>query len=250
MTTRFFARTVLIASVMLLGALPAARAQNAPAAQDQGPPADGGQQRRFVRGNVVFGRIQSITPAEMKLAAPDGSIVTVALGSRTQYRVEQQPAKLEDFKVGALVLVRGTKTGDNAWDAESVSIRTGPPSGTQGKGMAGNMIAGTVKSIDGTKITILRLDGSTQIIEADENTSLQRRRESITLADIHSGDAIAVRGETKDGVFVPQTVNLLDPAQLERLKQFVNGAGAPAGGAPASPAEKKPAPETKPQGPR
>jgi len=244
MMPRFRARLLLIAWTVLFGVLPGGHAQTPPPNQDQGPPAEAGQQRRSFRGNVVVGKIQSISATEMKLGARDGSTVTVALSSKTQFRIEQQPAKLEDFKVGATVLVRGNKTGDYTWDAELVAVRTGPPSMTEGSpGMGGNLVAGTVKAIEGTKITILRLDGTTQSIEVDENTSLQKHRESITLADIHAGDTVAVRGETKDGAFVPKTVNLLDPAQLERMKQFIN-----TGGVPPPPGEKKPEPETKPQG--
>jgi hypothetical protein len=245
---------VVLGLVVLTGALPAARAQNPPAGQQQGlpapagPPADSGQQRRIFRGNAVFGRIQSISPTEMKLAAPDGSTVTVHLSSKTVFRIEQQPAKLEDFKVGTSVFVRGTKTGDYTWDAELVAVRTGPPPMTQSFGR--DFVVGTVKSIQETRITILRLDGVTQTVEVDENTSLMKHRESITLADIHPGDAVAVRGETKDGAFLPRTVNLLDPEQLERMKQFIGAGGAPPAGAP-PPTEKKPDPGTKPpQGPR
>jgi uncharacterized protein DUF5666 len=246
MMPRFLARILLIASMALVGRSPEARAQTPPPAQDQSPPPDGGQQRRQFRGNFVGGKIQSISATEIKLAGPDGSTVTVALNSKTQFRIEQQPAKLEDFKVGAFVFVRGNKTGDYTWDAELVAIRTGPP-GTMagGPGMAGNIVAGTVKTIEGTRITILRLDGTTQTIEADENTSLQKHRESITLADIHPGDAVAVRGESKDGAFLPKTVNVLDPAQLERMKQFINWGGGLSPGVP-PPAEKKP--DAKPQG--
>ena len=181
----------------------------------------------------------------MKLSAPDGSTVTVHLTSKTVFRIEQQNAKLEDFKVGTAVFVRGTKTGDNAWEADVVAIRNGPPPATQGT-MGKDFIAGTVKSIDGTKITIQRLDNVTQTIELDENTSLSRHRESITLADVHPGDSVAVRGETKDGAFVPRSVNIMDAAQLERMKQFMNGGGGTGAGNPSPPPEKKPEPETKP----
>jgi hypothetical protein len=219
------------------------RAQDAPGGQDQGQVRSGPPGGRF-RGNVVFGRVQSVSPTEIKLSAPDGSTVTVHLSSKTVFRVEQQVAKLEDIKVGTAVFVRGTKSGDTTWEAELVAVRTGPPPMTQALGK--DFVAGTVKAIEGAKITILRIDNVTQVIEVDENTSLLKRRESITLADVHPGDAVAVRGETKDGVFVPRTLNLLDPGQLERMKQFA-GAGNPAPAVPpsASP-EKKPDPETKP----
>jgi hypothetical protein len=240
-----------VALTLLLGVLPAARAQNPPPVPEQGPPAQGGGQRRIIRGNFVVGKIQSISAKEMKLAAPDGSTVTVTLSSQTEFRIDQKPAKLEDFKEGTTVFVRGNKTGDYTWDAEIVVVRTGTPlMYPGGPGMTGDIIVGTVKAIEGTKITILRLDGTTQTIEVDESTSLQKHRESITLADIHPGDAVAARGEMKDGTFVPKAVTVLDPTQLERMKQFMTGGGPPPEGTPPPPAEKKPEPDSKPQGPR
>jgi preprotein translocase subunit YajC len=250
---------ILTSSFLLLFLASAASAQDAPSGQGQpqgqpdGQQGPGGQRGGRFRGNGVFGRIQSIAPGEIKIAAPDGSTVTVKISSKTNFRIEQQTAKLEDFKVGTAVFVRGTKTGDSTWDADAVSARNGPPPMTQGGGPGGpgggrgNMIAGTVKSIDGAKITIARLDNTTQTVELDENTSLSRHRESITLADVHPGDAIAVRGETKDGAFVPRSVSILDQAQLERMKQFMNsqGAGGPGGGnpPPQPPPDKKPDPQ-------
>ena len=228
---------VLVLLLLLCGPL-CARAQDAPAGQDQGPPGGSGAERGRFRGNGAFGRIASISPTEMKLLAPDGSTVTVHLSSKTVFRIEQQTAKLEDFKVGTNVFVRGTKNGDSTWEAEVVSARNGERGAAPAMGK--DIVAGTVKAIDGTKITILRLDNVTQTIEVDENTSLLKRRESITLADIHSGDAVAVRGETKDGTFVPRTLNVVDPAMLERMKQFAGAGGPPAGNPPAPAPEKKP----------
>ena len=181
--------------------------------------------------------------------------MTVHLTPKTEFRMDQQPAKIDDFKAGTVVFVRGTKTGDSAWDAEVVAARSGggPPGGRAGGPgdgpggpppvMGKDIVAGTVRAIDGVKLTILRLDNVTQTVELDENTSLTRRRESITLADVHVGDAVAVRGETKAGAFVPRSLSLMTPEQLERMKQFMNGGGA-AGPGSSPPAENKP--ETKP----
>jgi hypothetical protein len=63
-------------------------------------------------------------------------------------------------------------------------------------------VAGKVTGIDETKITIHRVDGVTQTIAVDENTSFRRRRESVTLADIKVGDNVSARGQVKDGTFV------------------------------------------------
>ena len=51
----------------------------------------------------------------------------------------------------------------------------GPPSAEQMQQMelGTKFIAGEVKSIEKTKLTILRPDGQTQVIQADENTSFQ-----------------------------------------------------------------------------
>jgi len=246
-------------SLLLAPCVPlAAHAQGAPGSQEQGPPGGEGQQRGRFRGNGAFGRIESISPTEIKLSAQDGSTVTIHLSPKTVFRVEQQPAKLEDLKVGANVFVRGTKNADSTWEAETVSAGMRGPGGAGGAGgpggggrpgggpppqMGKDFLAGTVKAIDGTKITILRLDNVTQTIEADENTSLSKHRESITLADVHPGDAVTIRGETKNGAFVPTRLSVVDPAQLERMKQFAGAGGPPAGTPPAAPAEKKPDPQ-------
>ncbi len=78
-------------------------------------------------------------------------------------------------------------------------------------------ITGEVKKIDETKLTILRPDGESQVIEVDEGTSFRnQKRESITLADIKAGDHVFGRGEVKNGVFVPQVLNLGDFSRMGR----------------------------------
>jgi len=246
MRLRVLLRTVLLLPLVVVASPRWAQAQNPPDGQEQGPPGEGGRQRRMFRGDGVFGRIESISSTEMKVATRDGSTVTVLISPKTQFRVDQQEAKLENFKAGTPVVVRGTKNSDGTWQAETVATRSGT---SVMQGMGRDFVLGTVKSIDGTKITIQKVDGTTQTVEADENTSLRKHRDSITLADIHPGDGIAVRGETKDGVFAPRMVNILDPEQLERMKQFLGSGGTPGGPPPQG--EKKPASDSKPQqGPR
>ena len=81
-----------------------------------------------------------------------------------------------------------------------------------------SFIIGEVKKIDETKLTILRPDGESQVIEVDEGTSFRnQKRESITLADIKTGDHVFGRGEVKHGVFVPQVLNLGDISRMGDL---------------------------------
>jgi hypothetical protein len=111
-----------------------------------------------------------------------------------------------------------------------------------------DFVVGEVKSIDGAAVTLLRPDGVTQTLEADENTSLRKHRESVTLADIHPGDTVIARGELKDGSFVPKTLNVLTPEDVQRMRQFMGTDGPAAGASKPGPAaeEKKPSSETKP----
>jgi len=102
-----------------------------------------------------------------------------------------------------------------------------------------------VKSVDAPKLTVLRADNVTQTLELNEETSLRRGRESITMADIQPGDHVVIRGAVQNNAFVPKNVMLLTPEQWERLEEMrkMNGMGpgnAPAAGKPA------PAPKSNP----
>jgi len=96
-----------------------------------------------------------------------------------------------------------------------------------GEGMGTRFIAGEVKAIDGTKLTIHRIDDQDQAIEVDENTSFRKQGESITLPDIKVGDRVFGRGEMKNGTFVPQVLNVGDFPQMRMLRQGVPDQPAP-----------------------
>jgi hypothetical protein len=239
--------SLLFAGLILAALLPARGLAQQPESPDpagQYAPDGEGPQRRMFRGNGVIGKIESLAPGEMKVSTPDGTAVTVHLSAKTAFRLDQQAAKQDDFKAGMMVFVRGTKSADGSWEAETVSSRTGPPGAGRGPGanFRFNVIAGSVKAIEGRKITLLGQDNTTETVELDENTSLRRRRESITLADIHPGDAVIIRGDKKDGAFVPVSVTVVDAEQLQRMLQFAGAGGPPPGANPPGGASAAPAP--------
>ena len=97
-------------------------------------------------------------------------------------------------------------------------IRLQPDAAALRQELGKRFIIGEVKKIDETKLTILRPDGESQVIEVDEGTSFRnQKRESITLADIKTGDHVFGRGEVKNGIFVPQVLNLGDFMRMGRL---------------------------------
>jgi len=201
-------RTAIIIALFALCAL--AFTQDTPS-----PPRPGG-----ARGNRsgrqfqgVIGTITAVDKSQMTLKTTDGKTVTVNVSADTHFRKDAQPAALEDFKVGDMVMVGGEPAGDDTWNARFVATRGVSSQAMRGE-MGKNFIAGEIKSIDGTHLTILRPDGETQTIQVDENTSFRKRGESITLADFKAGDHVFGRGEAKDGVFVSSVLNLGDFREL------------------------------------
>ncbi len=108
--------------------------------------------------------------------------------------------------------------------------------GTMGK----DYVVGEVKSIDAPKLTIVRTDNVTQTMELNEDSSLRRGRDSITMADIQPGDHVFARGAMANDVFVPKNVMVIPPEQWNRLQEMMNDGGEKRGSAPHNP----PAPPT------
>lgn len=225
-----------------------------PQEQGQAPPpgADPGARHSGAReGHGTPGKITAIHGNSLQISKLDGSTVAVSLTDKTEYRKDRQPAQLSDFKVGDFVMVTGDENSDHSVTAQSLRGRSGdgvpgrmgagPGGGAAFGEMGKDFVAGVVKSVDAPKLTVLRADNITQTLELNEDTSLRRGRESITMADIQPGDHIVVRGGLQNNAFVPKSVMLLSPEQWERVQQFAQGgvsqsggqhAGAPAGNPP------------------
>jgi hypothetical protein len=201
-------RWALVAGVSLLSVLAMAQDNPPKPAGDQAPGPPHRRERGY-RFQGVVGTITAINNNQLSLKTMEGKAVTVNLSADTRYGKDRQAATLADFKVGDMVMVGGDPVGENAWNARFVATRSG--AGEQGReGLGKRFITGEIKSIEGTRLTILRPDGETQTIEVDENTSFRKLRESITLADFKPGDHVFGRGELKNGTFVAAVLNLGD----------------------------------------
>ena len=139
------------------------------------------------------------------------------------------------------MFVRLDSNGDHGMTAQLIGGRSGGGAEGGGRGfgeMGKDFVAGEVKSVDAPKLTILRADKVTQTLELNEETSLRRGRESITMADIQPGDHVVVRGAVQDNAFVPKNVMVLSPEQWKQLEEMrsMNGMGgnARAGSKPAA----------------
>jgi hypothetical protein len=184
-----------------------------PPSEDQGLPSAQDSHRNSQRPPGLAGTITAIDAHAITLKTRDGQTAQVAIDDKTQYRKGREAAMFGDLKVGDTVFVRGEKNGENAWRAAVVATRSQAdgPGGDFAEGMGKRFIAGEIKSVDGTQLTIQRPDGVTQKISVDEDTSFRKNGESVTLADLKPGDHVFGRGELKNDVFVPAVLNVGQP---------------------------------------
>jgi hypothetical protein len=240
---QFFRLTFLL----LLAAIPAlSQDPSSSPAQESSPPAGAGRMQgpREGRGQPLFGKIAAINNGTVQVAKPDGTTATVKITDKTEFRKDRQEAKLADFKVGDLVLIRAEDNGGQGLTALTIAGRTGGgpggpgmggPGGPGGNMMTGEMgkdfVVGEVKSIDAPRITIQRPDNVQQTLELNEETSLRKGRESVTMADIQPGDHVFVRGAVQNNAFVPKSVMVISPEQWKRMQDMgmMVGGNKPAG---------------------
>jgi preprotein translocase subunit YajC len=242
--------------------------QNPPATQGTNPaqtPGRGGERRP-----AVFGKLTAVHDQSIEITRQDGSVVTVKISASTQFRKERESAKLSDFKVGDTVFVRGEENADRSWSAEMIGERPnggfgggagarggrgagqggpggGGPGGGQPAGVLGqDYVFGEVKAIDAPKLTIIRPDNVTQTIELNEETSLRKGRDSITMADIQAGDHIMVRGGMVNNAFQPKSVVVISPEQWKRMQEMGSGG---ANGQAAKPPQDTSKPQNPPEPP-
>lgn len=219
---------MLLLLLFALGAIASTQeTEPAPPAGQQSQPSQNRQPRPEWRGrmgmNGVAGQITAIQGNTLTLKTQDGKEAKVTVDEQTRIMRDRQPAKLSDFKVGDDIMVRGEPAGEGAWkalalfnaDAMMMAMR---------ENLGKSFIAGEVKSIEDTKLTIERVDGKTQVIEVDENTSFFRRRENITLPDIKPGDQVFGQGELKDGIFVAKTLRVGNFNRMRGMAPPPNGA--------------------------
>src|SRR5215475_5704809 len=218
----------------MLSFMPGASAQDTTGGNPPGDQPGRGQRGGEGGPRPVLGKITSIQNGVMELTGPNGQAVKVKFTDQTQFRKDRQPAKVSDFKVGDLVAVRGEESADHTINATLIGARTGGmmysgPAGGQGGPRGGIMAGGTlgkdyvvgqVKSIDPPRMTVLRTDNVTQTLELNEETSLRKGRDSITMADIQVGEHIVSRGEVRNDVFVPKGVMVLNAEQWQRFQEF------------------------------
>jgi hypothetical protein len=194
----------------------------------------------------LFGKITAVREGALEIENPNGERVVVKLARETEFRKDRQAAKRSDFKVGDVIVVHGQENPDHTWTAQTIGARSANGEGRGPNMQAGTLgkdyVAGEVKSVDAPKISVLRSDNVAQTMELNEDTSLRKGRDAITMADVQVGDHLFARGAVQGKVFVPKFVMVIGPEQWKRMQEMVGmRPGGPAksgpGGASQKPAE-------------
>ena len=253
-------RSILAGS--LLGVL---IATGAPFVQAQDMPQRGGM--AFGRQPMVRGTVTAVSGDQISIKTEAGESFTVAVSANTRLMKDNRtaggqqsegprqpnPIKIEDIKPGDGVGVMGEMDAPKKTvHALFVAVMDAAQVKRLREGMGKEYITGKITAIDEVKLTILRSDNVTQVIEVDETTSFRRggRRsamrtdgatvqqppaggtqpptgngaESITLADIKVGDMVAGQGSLKHGVFVPTTLTIIPPGAFGGQRMRPEGA--------------------------
>ncbi|HEX3438159.1 MAG TPA: DUF5666 domain-containing protein [Pseudacidobacterium sp.] len=188
-------------------------------AQDQDGPPRGGRGGMMggvmAAGSGVHGTVTAVSGNEFTVKTEQGDTYKVETGPNTHFMKARQPIKATDVHVGDVVITGG-ELDDKAHtvgavffavlDAEAVQ-RMKQAQADFGK----TWLAGKITAINDLTLTVERPDKKTQTINVDENTSFQKHRESITLADIKVGDMVSARGALQNGNFVASVLNVMDP---------------------------------------
>jgi hypothetical protein len=256
-----YMRTILAGS--LLGVLIAA---GAPQMRAQDMPQREGM--AFGRQPMVRGTVTAVAGNDITIKTETGESFTVAVSANTRLLKEnrvpgaqqtdgpRQPnlIKVEEIKPGDGVGAMGELDAPKKTiHALFVAVMDAAQVKRLREGMGKEYITGKITAIDEVKLTILRSDNVTQVIEVDETTSFRRggRRaiirtdgtmsqppaggagsptptgsgaESITLADIKVGEMIAGQGSMKHGVFVPTMLTVIPPAAMGGPRMRPEGA--------------------------
>jgi hypothetical protein len=275
----FLWMNVILATGLMLPIGPRMQAQtgSGDAGAGQGRRRGGGA--GFGGGQMVQGTVTAATASKVTIQTDAGDTYTVTVTADTRVMRDRQPIKVGDVKVGDGVTAMGavdasakTVAATMVMDVDAETIKKAK------EDMGKTYLAGKITAIDvdNLKLTVMRTDNVSQVIQVDEGTSFQKGArgitvpsmgggmgmgggrgmgggngaaappapESITLADIKVGDTVVATGGLKGGSFVPVKMGVSEPGAAGGGRR--RGAGADGQtGTPAAPGG--PAPTIPPQ---
>lgn len=169
--------------------------------------------------STLTGKVTNVTGTTLSVQQADNSTVSVTTTTNTTVRTFVTGA-LTDLKAGDVVAVDGSKTGDTAYSAKTVTnlgaaSGAGVPSGGgpagrgQGSPQAGGatpVLTGQIKSLSGGTIMVQGFDGSSATVTTTPAT-IVRTQQPGTMSDIKTGDMLLIQGDkTGDTAFAARSI--------------------------------------------
>jgi hypothetical protein len=151
----------------------------------------GGQMGQPVQGTVTAASADKLT---IKTEAGDSYDVTVTATSRIMEN--RQPIKLTDIKPGDSVTAMGqVDASKKTVQAMMVNAIDAATMAKAKENLGKTYITGRLTAIDADnlKLTVMRMDGVSQVIQVDEGTSFQRGTRGVA-ADVTAAGGIAMGG--------------------------------------------------------
>jgi hypothetical protein len=218
--------------------------------------------------------VTAATKDSVTLKTDAGDVYTVTAADTARITRDRQPIKMVDVKPGDTVTAMGTvdaaKKTVQAMMINDIDAATVQKAKDD---MGKTYITGKVTAIDldNAKVTVMRTDGVSQSITLDEGTSIQKGArgiqvglqaemagggrggmgggrpggngagaapaapESITLADVKTGDSIVASGALKGGVFVPVKMGVVEAGAGGGRRRGATAPAADGSGPPAGP---------------
>ena len=135
----------------------------------------------------VSGTVSELSDSGFKVTTRDGSVWTITTDGSTAYQYGAADGTRADLENGAVVLVQGESTGDNALRALGVRV-------------AADRVAGTVTAKTADTITVTKRDGSTVTVHVSAETEYRvaGAGDDAALGDVAVDMGIAVQGRTRD----------------------------------------------------
>lgn len=162
----------------------------------------------------VRGTVQSVHGSDATIKTESGKIYTIHTSDNTHIYKERQPLKMSQVQVGDMLVGAGSLDRPAhllraifVADIDAATVQK------MRDALGKTWIAGKILKIEEARITLDRIDHHTQTIEADDTTSFRKDDQSVTLMDLHVGDAIRGNGNIKDGVFVPTQITVIGPGR-------------------------------------